>query len=150
MTVSRTPRRRAIREGLFAGDLADVSSLRLQGSRCPACGETAFGHRTHCPQCSHAPLEYLPLGAHGTLWTFTIVRHRPPGDYRGPEPFEPFGLGLVEVAEGVRVMSPIRCAPDALAIGMPLVFVPDVRTEPDGTEVVAFAFAPAHAGGSHA
>jgi uncharacterized OB-fold protein len=83
------------------------------------------------------------------LWTFTIVRHRPPGDYRGPEPFEPFGLGLVEVAEGVRVMSPIRCEPGALRIGLSLTFVPYVRADPDGSEVVVFAFEPVAGGGAH-
>ncbi len=83
------------------------------------------------------------------LWTYTIVRHRPPGDYRGPEPFEPFGLGLVELPEGVRVMSPIRCVPGALTIGMSLTFVPYVRVDPDGAEVVVFAFEPFDGRGDH-
>ena len=146
--TTRTPRR-PIRDGLLVGDLADTATIRLAGTRCAACDETALGQRATCPACSAPSVTHTSLGARGTLWTYTVVRYRPPGDYRGPEPFEPFGIGLVEVPEGVRVMSPIRCAPSALAIGMPLVFVPEVRTDPDGTEVVAFAFAPATDGGPH-
>ena len=147
MPDTTTTPRRPIREGLLTGDLADTARIRLLGTRCATCGATALGERATCPACSAPSVTHVPLSDRGTLWTYTVVRYRPPGDYRGPEPFEPFGIGLVEVPEGVRVMSPIRCAPEALAIGMPLVFVPEVRTDPDGAEVVAFAFAPAANGG---
>ena len=41
----------------------------------------------------------------------------PPGAYKGPEPFVPFALGLVELPEGLRVMSPLEGDIDALKIG---------------------------------
>jgi uncharacterized OB-fold protein len=85
----------------------------------------------------------IALGNLGTLWTFTVVRHRPPGNYKGPDPFVPFGIGLVELPEGVRVMSPIRCEPAELRIGMRLAFEPLLRSDGDGREVVGFVFAPA-------
>jgi len=77
----------------------------------------------------------------GELWSFTIVRHRPPGDYRAAEPFKPFGLGLVELADGIRVLSPIECDIGSLRIGMGLRFKPYVRHDEE-RDVVVFAFAP--------
>lgn len=134
-----TRERVPIREGLFAGDLSDLPSVRLQGSRCGACGETSLGHHDLCPNCSSNAMADLPLSAEGTLWTFTVSRHRPPGNYRGAEPFTPFGLGLVELAEGIRVMTPLDGDIDSLRIGMPAHFAPYVRHD-DEQDVVAFLF----------
>ena len=83
----------------------------------------------------------IALGNLGTLCSFTVIRHRPPGDYLGPTPFAPFGLGLVELPEGLRVLSPIDCDVEALTIGLPLRFKPYVRHDPD-RDVVAFAYEP--------
>lgn len=131
-----------IREGLLTGDLDDLSAVRLSGSACRPCGETAFGTVRTCPNCGADDLQPVALSPEGTLWTYTVVRHRPPGDYRGPDPFVPFGLGLVDLPDGVRVLAPIAAEVEHLAIGMPLRLTPWVRTEPDGREVVAFSFAP--------
>jgi uncharacterized protein len=83
----------------------------------------------------------MPLSSHGVLWSFTVVRHRPPGDYRGPDPFAAFGLGLVELPDGVRVLSPIKCRLEELTIGMQLRFAPYLRHDED-KDVVVFAFEP--------
>jgi uncharacterized OB-fold protein len=128
-----------IREGLLTGDLSRLGQVRLAGCRCESCGETSFGHRSLCPNCGRDTVEDLSLSDRGTVWTYTVVRHRPPGAYKGPEPFEPFGLGLVELPDGLRVMSPIECDIDKLRIGMPVRFKPYVRHDPD-RDVVAFAF----------
>ena len=56
----------------------------------------------------------------------------------------PFGLGLVELPDGIRVLSPIDAPPEQLQIGMPLQFHPYVlRTDEGGAEIVAFSFQPA-------
>jgi len=94
-----------------------------------------------CPNCGKETVKDIALAQRGVLWTYTVVRHRPPGNYKGPEPFVPFGLGLVELPEGVRVMAPIHCDIDKLKIGLPLKFKPYVRPD-DGREVVAFSFEP--------
>ena len=71
------------------------------------------------------------------------VRHKPPGDYRGPEPFKPFCIGLVELPEGLRVMSPIEGDVESMQIGMRLRLRAFVHHTGDaGQHVVAFAFAP--------
>jgi len=130
-----------LRAGLLAGPLDDLGAVRLAGCRCSACGETAFGEAQVCPNCGRDTVEPVALSDRGVLWGFTVVRHRPPGDYRGPQPFAPFGLGLVELPEGVRVLSPIQCEVGELEIGMALRFQPYLRGDPD-EDVVAFSFAP--------
>jgi uncharacterized OB-fold protein len=121
--------------------LDQLGTVRLAGCKCASCGEVSLGERAICPNCGRDTVQTVSLGNVGTLWSFTVIRHRPPGDYRGPDPFVPFGLGLVELPEGLRVLSPIYCDLDALRIGLPLRFKPYVRHDPD-KDVIAFAFEP--------
>ncbi len=130
-----------IREGLLVGPLSDLDRVRLAGCRCSSCGETSLGSRTICPNCGRDTVREIPLANRGLLWSFTVVRHRPPGNYKGPEPFAPFGLGLVELPDGLRVLSPLDCDIDQLKIGLELRFKTYVRKEGD-REVVAFTFEP--------
>lgn len=138
---SPTRPRRVVRAGLLMGPTGDLSAVRLAGSSCGTCGETSLGIRELCPNCGQDTVEAGPLGARGVLWSFTIVRHRPPGNYRGPDPFVPFGLGLVELPDGVRVLSVIDCRLEELRIGMELRFKPYLRHD-DAEDVVIFAFEP--------
>jgi uncharacterized protein len=134
--VTRAP----IREGLLSGPLDNLTQVRLSGCKCTTCGETSLGAKTICPNCGHDTVRNIALGDRGVLWSFTVVRHRPPGNYKGPDPFQPFGLGLVELPEGLRVLAPIACDIGKLKIGLPLRFHPYVRHDDDGREVVAFDF----------
>ena len=137
-------RRVPIREGLLAGDLSNLGAVRLQGTRCAKCGEVSLGHNVVCPNCGSDSVADTALAGEGVLWTFTIVRNRPPGDYKGPDPFVPFGLGLVELPDGIRVMSPLQADIARLEIGMRLTFAAIVNhRDADGREVVAFTFRPA-------
>ncbi|MBI4191475.1 MAG: OB-fold domain-containing protein [Betaproteobacteria bacterium] len=132
-----------IREGLLTGPLSRLDRVRLAGCSCTTCGETSLGSKNICPNCGGDAVREVSLSNHGVLWSFTVVRHRPPGNYKGPDPFVPFGLGLVELSDGLRVLSPIRCDIDKLKIGLELQFKPYVRKDDDGREVVAFSFEPA-------
>jgi hypothetical protein len=133
-----------IRDGLLDGDLGDLERVRLHGTRCRRCGEVSLGRNPVCPNCGSEDVEGVTLGGEGTLWTYTVVRNRPPGDYKGPDPFVPFALGLVELADGIRVLSPLAVAIDAVKIGMPLGFRAFVQhVDAEGREVVAFRFAAA-------
>jgi len=139
--MSTAMKRIAIKEGLFAGSLDDLADVHLGGSKCGACGEVGLGKVEACPNCGSDDLSEVALGDKGTLYTYTIVRHRPPGNYQGPAEFKPFGLGLVEVDGVIRVMAPLLPEIDSLRIGMPLRFHPYVlRTEENGAQVVAFAY----------
>jgi uncharacterized OB-fold protein len=134
--------RRPIRDGLLCGPLGDLSAVHLAGARCATCAEVSLGSSAVCPNCGSDAVEAIALGDHGVLWTYTIVRHKPPGDYRGPDPFEPFGMGLVELPDGVRVLAPLGGGLADLSIGLAMRFRPLVRIDDDGGETVAFDFAP--------
>jgi len=139
--MSTEVNRVAIKEGLFAGSLDDLNDVHLCGSKCASCGEMGLGNLDVCPNCGSENLSQSPLGDSGTLYTYTIVRHRPPGNYRGPAEFKPFGLGLVEIDGVIRIMAPLLPAIDDLRIGMPLRLHPYIlRTDDSGAEVVAFAY----------
>lgn len=136
--------RKPIRDGLLSGDLSDLGGVSLSGSRCETCGETSLGASEVCPNCGGEEVAPVALNRGGTLWTWTVVRHKPPGNYQGPDPFTPFGLGLVELPDGIRVLSPIDAKPDQLKIGMPLKFHPYVlRRDDTGAEIIGFSFQPA-------
>ena len=57
----------------------------------------------------------------------------------------PFGVGVVELPEGVRVISRLtESDPGALVAGQPMELrVVPLHTDADGNDVVTYAFAPA-------
>lgn len=137
------PARRPIRDRLLVGSLEDLDSVRLAGSRCAECGEVSLGINCLCPNCGRDGPDGIALGERGTLVTFSAIRHRPPGDYRGPEPFEPFGIGLVDLPEGIGVITPLEGAIESFEIGQTMRLKPHILyVDEDAREVVAFRFAP--------
>ena len=132
-----------IRDGLLTAPLSSLEHVRLVGSKCGGCGETALGTTSSCPNCAGTGIETIPLANVGTLWTYTVIRNRPPGDYRGPSPFVPFGEGLVQLPDGVRVLSPLEGDVDGFAIGMKMRFEAyKLYQNDDGADVIAFKFVP--------
>jgi uncharacterized OB-fold protein len=70
---------------------------------------------------------------------------RPKPPYLGPEAFEPYGVGYVELPGATMVEARLtESDPERLCIGdrMRLVIVP-FRTDEQGREVMTFAFEPA-------
>lgn len=93
-------------------------------------------------------LEEVELPRHGTLWSFTTQRFRPPAPpYAGAddaESFEPFTVGYVELPDALLIEARLT-EPDheKLSIGqkMELRIVP-FGTDADGNETMIYAFAP--------
>jgi uncharacterized OB-fold protein len=131
---------RPIREGLLDGQLTDLESLALAGTECSKCQEVTLGYASLCPNCGSDLVRHLRLTNEGTVWTYTVARHKPPGDYRGPEPFAPFGIALVELPEGLRLMTRVDCNVATLRIGMPVRFTPFLRHDKDGSLTVTFTY----------
>ncbi|MBI4692471.1 MAG: OB-fold domain-containing protein [Gammaproteobacteria bacterium] len=104
----------AFAEGVFAtrGD----GSGELLGGECAACGRRYFPRRDHCPGCE-GRLAECGLGDRGTLYTYTVVRVRPPLGLPAP-----YAVGYVDLDRGPRVFALLDPqAVNELAIGMPLV-----------------------------
>ena len=124
--------------GLFELD-ADGGG-RLLGGHCAACGCHHFPANDLCPYCSADGCERRALSPRGVLCLFTTVLNRPPG-YSGDVPF---GFGVVELPEGLRVIARLTETDAArLDFGMPvrLAFVP-LHVDDQGRQVITYAFAP--------
>ncbi|HWE66298.1 MAG TPA: OB-fold domain-containing protein [Acidimicrobiales bacterium] len=125
-----------VREGLFTDGAPPI----LLGSRCAACGAHHFPRHDTCPYCSVEDPQPTELSAAGTLWAWTAVTAPPPG-YAGETPF---GIGVVELPEGIRVITRLTVSdPGALRLGQPMELrVVPLHVNDAGDDVVTFAFAP--------
>jgi uncharacterized OB-fold protein len=131
-----------IADGLFTWPSDEP---RLIGGECRDCGSVSFPRPASCARCTSVSIDERLLGRVGSLWSWTVQRFQPKEPYIGPEPFEPYGVGYVELPGEVIVESRLTTAdPGQLEIGLlvALVVVPFVTTA-DGTELVTFAFEPA-------
>jgi uncharacterized OB-fold protein len=126
-----------VREGLFT----DGEPPTLLASRCTNCRNVLFPRANACTYCATEDPEPVELARPGTLWAWTAVTAPPPG-YEGEVPF---GVGVVELPEGVRVISRLtESNPGALAQGQPMELrVVPLHTDANGNDVVTYAFAPA-------
>ena len=142
MTTTQIP----VAEGLFTWPPDESTPLRLIGSECMACGLVSFPATSDCVRCPSTESKERLLAERGTLWTYTTQGFRPPSPpYDGPEAFEPYAVGYIELPGELLVEARLtEPDPDRLRIGqdMRLTLVP-YRVQDDGTEVMTFAFAPA-------
>jgi uncharacterized OB-fold protein len=80
----------------------------LIGSRCTTCTTVFFPPlRGACrnPACAGEDLEPAELSRTGHVWSYTDARYQPPPPYVPAEdPYRPFALAAVEVAEGLVVL----------------------------------------------
>jgi uncharacterized OB-fold protein len=127
-----------------ADDLFEVvdGAAVLLGGRCRTCGAVAFPKPGGCARCTGVEIDDHRLATEGTLWTFTVQAFPLKPPYDGPP--EPFGLGYADLGGEVLVEGRLtESDPARLAIDMPVRVVPHVyTTDPDGTDVVTYAFEP--------
>ena len=89
--------------------------------------------------------ERVELPSRGTLWSYTVQRFPPKSPpYRGEEPFEPFGLGYIELPGALIVASRLTEIDfQELRLGLPVELTTTVlRHDEDGTAVYTYAFRP--------
>ena len=131
-----------IHPGLFTMP-DDPRGPHLLASRCRACGRHQFPAADTCSYCSGDDSELVIVGARGRLHLHTVVTTAPPG-YRGEVPY---GFGVVELPEGLRVISRLTSSDlEVLRRDLPmrLEIAPLYRNEA-GDDVVSFAYAPSGA-----
>ncbi len=140
---------RPIADGLFSWP----DTPRLLGGTCATCATTTFPRQASCPRCTGTDVAEVRLAERGPLWTWTIQGFEPKTPYLAEGAFEPYGVGYVELAVEGDAGTPVlvegrltEAQRDRLSIGaeMDVVFVP-FRHDPDGNELVTFAFQPAAA-----
>lgn len=127
----------AIEEGLF---VLDGDRIRLIGGFSPSSGRHHFPRAGSCPYTGADDVETVELSGRGVLWAWTAVTVAPPG-YRGEVPY---GFGVVELPEGLRVVSRLTDAdPSRWSAGDPVVLVADeLYRDESGDAVVTWAFGP--------
>lgn len=87
---------------------------RLEGARCKGCGAIHFPPRAICDRCGGRDLKGEGLSGEGELISYTIIRHPP----KGFEERAPYAIGIVQLKEGVRILSQIvDCDPMGLREG---------------------------------
>lgn len=123
----------------------DGAGIRLLGGACRGCGHPHFPAAETCPYCGSADVATTTLSTRGTLWSWTAVTAAPPG-YRGAVPY---GFGVVELPEGLRLITRLTVAdPASLSLGQPMELVAEVLPHDDDSgghgpsEVVTWTFAP--------
>jgi uncharacterized OB-fold protein len=85
-------------EGFFVTDPEPA----LLGTRCSDCGTYHFPAETFfCrnPACSGTSLEQVALSRRGTVWSWTMNRYPAPAPFPQTDPFEPYGVAAVELAD---------------------------------------------------
>lgn len=117
---------------------------RLIGSRCRECGEVTFPANPFCPQCCRETTANISLSQRGLLYSFTIQRFKPPPPFRGTEPFVPYGVGMIELPEGLRVTSVLEESdPEQLRVGMEMeLVITNFFEDDEGNDVLSFKFRP--------
>lgn len=121
---------------------------QLIGTRCKACEAVTWPGQPRCPRCTGPDMIEIALPTRGTLVAWTTQGFVPKLPYAGKETadaFEPFGIGLVQLGDDVRVETRLTTAdPEILRTGMEvlLTFVP-LYVDGDGDEILTVAFEPA-------
>ncbi|WP_221348995.1 bifunctional MaoC family dehydratase N-terminal/OB-fold nucleic acid binding domain-containing protein [Streptomyces beigongshangae] len=99
-----------------AGFWEGVSRHRLLIQRCTECGTPRFPWLPGCNSCGCPEWDTVETAGEGTVYSY-VVMHHPPFPAFDP----PYAVGLVELAEGVRIISNVVGVPhDRVRIGMPV------------------------------
>jgi len=105
-------------------DVDDVNRLYFEGTasgelrirRCRSCGTAFRFAHAWCPECWSQDLDFEVTSGRGTIETFTTVHQAP---YEALEDRLPYVIALIQLDEGVRMMSNVvNCPVEEVYIGM--------------------------------
>ncbi len=104
---------------------AFLHDRKLMGSHCLACGAVFLPPRPLCSACYGEELEWMDVGASGTLVAFTAVHIAPTNMIlAGYGRERPYVSGIVKLDSGPSISAQITGVdanqPDAIAIGSPV------------------------------
>ncbi len=106
--------------------------------QCGSCKRFRFYPRSVCPHCFSDQFEWRKASGRGSVYSFTVIHRAPFPAFRDKVPYV---LALIELNEGVRMMTNIiDCDPDLITIGMPV----EVTFEKVSEEITLPQFKPAH------
>lgn len=80
---------------------------RLVLQRCDECQNAIFYPRSVCPHCMSDRISWIEAMGTGTIYSYTVV-HRAPAQFVDDAPYV---VALIDLSEGVRLMSNIVGSP---------------------------------------
>ncbi|MFI6285581.1 bifunctional MaoC family dehydratase N-terminal/OB-fold nucleic acid binding domain-containing protein [Streptomyces sp. NPDC051018] len=99
-----------------AGFWDGVAERRLLIQRCQDCASLRFPWLPGCRTCGAPEWDTVEASGAGIIYSF-VVSHHPPFPAFDP----PYAVGLIELAEGVRIVAGVTGVPyDKVRIGMPV------------------------------
>ena len=131
----------------------DPKAPALLGSRCRRCAAVAFPkEEAFCrdPACDGTEFDEVPLSRRGRIWSYADARYQPPAPYVAPDPYVPFCIAAVELAEEkMVVLGQVAGGVEAadLTIGDEVELVLDTLYEDDDHEYLVWKWRPLEAGG---
>ena len=132
-------------EGWFTND---GGAPHLLGTRCSACNSYFFPKESmYCrnPDCAGSEFEEVKLSRTGTVWSFSEHHYQPPEPYVSPDPFEPYTVAAVELAEeNMVVLGQLASGVPAseLKAGMKVELVLETLYEDDESEYLVWKWRP--------
>ena len=119
---------------------------QLIGGRCKSCGRYFFpkSYPLHKPGCRVQEVEEVHFSKKGTLRSFTWVHYPPPPPFKAPDPFQPFGIGLVELPEGINVVGILTgCSFEEAKLGMRVELIAEkLYSDEQGKDYLTWKFQP--------
>jgi uncharacterized OB-fold protein len=120
----------------------------LLGSRCKQCHSYFFPKESffcRSPGCAGTEFDEVPLSRTGTVWSFTTNHYQPPAPYVSPDPFVPYTVAAVELAqEKMVVLGQVAAGvdPQSLKVGMRMELVLETLYEDQASEYVVWKWKP--------
>ncbi|MFF1919010.1 bifunctional MaoC family dehydratase N-terminal/OB-fold nucleic acid binding domain-containing protein [Streptomyces sp. NPDC058221] len=114
-----------------AGFWKGVAAHQLLIQRCAGCGTLRFPWLPGCNACGSAEWETAEASGEGTVFSYVVMHHPPFPAFSASEEAGPYAVALIELAEGVRMVSNVIGVPyDKVRVGMP-VRLEFLRTDPE-------------------
>ncbi|WP_369383567.1 bifunctional MaoC family dehydratase N-terminal/OB-fold nucleic acid binding domain-containing protein [Streptomyces sp. cg36] len=104
-----------------AGFWDAVAARRLLIQRCTGCGELRFPWLPGCNGCGSPRWDTVEAEGAGTVFSYVVMHHPPFPAFTEGGGAGPYAVGLIELAEGVRMISNVVGVPyDKVRVGMPV------------------------------
>lgn len=143
-------------EGWFTTD----EEPRLLATRCAQCSNLVFPPvpvddaraPLFCrnPACDGTEHTTVPLSRRGTVWSYTDAQYQPPAPYvPASDPYRPFALAAVELAEGIVVLGQVAEGHGTadLRVGAEVELVVETLHADDSGDRLIYRWKPVAAGG---
>jgi uncharacterized OB-fold protein len=100
---------------------------KLLIQRCASCARYIFYPRLQCPACFAAEPEWVEASGRGKVYSYSVVLNNPPSAFQQDVPFV---IAIVELEEGVRLMTNIiGCDPESVRCDLPVEVVFEKLTD---------------------